>query len=224
MSAPKPPTDTSNIDGGKGGARIDGTDSAIAARATGTTWRDSVLRYYSLAKPGVLFGNVLTAAAGFLFASPGQIDWPLFMAVVAGTTLVIASACVLNNVLDRDIDTVMERTKKRATVTGGVQARNAVIYSALLGAGGMAVLVAWTVRASAGAAAPSTSEPTAPATMTAMRGVVRLMRGLLRVAVADRRCRRQPNLDPRARSREDLPARAPLRFSGIQQTVSLLPA
>jgi protoheme IX farnesyltransferase len=125
-------------------SRIDGTDSALAARATGTSWRDSVLRYYSLAKPGVLYGNVLTAAAGFLFASPGHIDWLLFLAVCAGTTLVIASACVVNNVLDRDIDSVMERTRKRATVTGHVQARNAVIYSLLLGLVGMAVLVAWT--------------------------------------------------------------------------------
>ncbi|MDO5752843.1 heme o synthase [Arthrobacter sp.] len=122
----------------------DGKDSALAARATGTSWRDTVLRYYSLAKPRVLYGNVLTAAAGFLFASPGRIDWLLFVAVCWGTTLVIGSACVLNNVLDRDIDTLMARTKKRATVTGGIVARNALIYSAILGFGGMAILVAWT--------------------------------------------------------------------------------
>ncbi|MDJ0313498.1 heme o synthase [Arthrobacter sp. H35-D1] len=125
-------------------SNIDGKDSVLAARATGTTWRDSLLRYYSLAKPGVLYGNVLTAAAGFLFASPGRIDWFLFLAVCLGTTLVIGSACVLNNVLDRDIDTLMARTRKRATVTGGIGARNAVIYSAALGVGGMAILVAWT--------------------------------------------------------------------------------
>lgn len=126
------------------GNNVDGNDSALAARATGNSWRDSVLRYYSLAKPRALYGNVLTAAAGFLFASPGRIAWALFLAVCLGTTLVIASACVLNNVLDRDIDTLMARTKKRATVTGGIAARNAVVYAATLGIGGMAILVAWT--------------------------------------------------------------------------------
>ena len=131
-----------NSDFGAGG--IDGKDSALAARATGNTWKATLLRYYSLAKPRVLYGNVLTAAAGFLFASPSHIDWLLFLAVCLGTTLVIGSACVLNNVLDRDIDTLMARTKKRASVTGGVGARNAVIYSAILGLGGMAILVAWT--------------------------------------------------------------------------------
>lgn len=123
---------------------LDGKDSALAARATGVSWQASVLRYYSLTKPRVMFGNVLTAAAGFLFASPGRIDWWMFLAVCLGTTLVIASACVLNNVLDRDIDTVMARTKKRATVTGGVGARNAVIYSTILGLAGVGALMAWT--------------------------------------------------------------------------------
>lgn len=125
-------------------ALIDGKDSALAALATGTSWRATLLRYYTLTKPRVLYGNVLSAAAGFLFASPGRIDWLLFLAVCAGTTLVIGAACVLNNVLDRDIDTVMARTKKRATVTGGVGARNAVIYSIVLLVLGMGILIAWT--------------------------------------------------------------------------------
>ncbi len=68
----------------------------------------------------------------------------LFAALFVGTTLVIASACVLNNVLDRDIDTLMERTKKRATVTGSVSGRNAVIFSTVLGIVGMVILVVWT--------------------------------------------------------------------------------
>lgn len=140
MSAPR----SKRVHHGITQVALDGTDSALAARATGTSWRDSLLRYYSLAKPGVLYGNVMTAAAGFLFASPAYIDWFLFLAVCLGTTLVIGSACVLNNVLDRDIDSVMERTKKRATVTGGVQARNAVIYSVVLGVTGMTMLVLWT--------------------------------------------------------------------------------
>ena len=135
----------SHFDGpGVDGRGVDGTDGALAARASGTSLRDTLTRYYSLTKPGVLYGNVLTAAAGFLLASRGQVDFPLFAALVFGTTLVIASACVLNNVLDRDIDTVMERTRKRATVTGSIGARNAVIFSVVLGVAGMAMLIAWT--------------------------------------------------------------------------------
>jgi len=100
--------------------------------------------YYSLTKPGVLYGNVITAAAGFLLASRGRIDWWLFLALLVGMTLVIASACVLNNFLDQDIDSKMERTKKRAIVAGEVKGSGAVIFSIVLGALGLATLILFT--------------------------------------------------------------------------------
>lgn len=100
--------------------------------------------YYSLTKPGVLYGNAITAAAGYLLASRGMIEWWLFLALCVGSTLVIASACVLNNYLDQDIDKVMARTKKRAIVSGKVSGRNALIFSVILGIVGLAILVAYT--------------------------------------------------------------------------------
>jgi protoheme IX farnesyltransferase len=100
--------------------------------------------YYSLTKPGVLYGNALTAAAGFLLAANGHIDFWLFLALVVGSTLVIASACVLNNFLDQDIDSKMARTKKRAIVAGAVKGSHAVILSILLGIVGLGILIAWT--------------------------------------------------------------------------------
>lgn len=126
--------------------RSRGTDAKIASRADGDSFGATFARYYSLTKPGVLYGNVLTAAAGFLLAAGflREFDTLLFLATVIGTTLVIASACVLNNVLDRDIDDRMERTKKRATVSGSIGVRNAVIFSIVLFVLGNAVLVAWT--------------------------------------------------------------------------------
>ncbi len=128
------------------GGRIDGTDAALAARAGGASWRDALTRYYSLTKPGVLYGNALTAAAGFALAAAHErtFDWRVFLALTIGSTMVIASACVINNVLDRDIDTAMERTRKRATVTGSVSVRGAVSLCIALGVLGMAILVAWT--------------------------------------------------------------------------------
>lgn len=99
--------------------------------------------YYRLVKPGVLYGNVLTAAAGFLLASQGNVDWALFAATLAGTTLVIAAACVLNNYLDQDIDSIMERTKKRPLLTGEVSGRGAILFCVTLFTAGMAVLTLW---------------------------------------------------------------------------------
>lgn len=100
--------------------------------------------YLSLTKPGVLFGNALTAAAGFLLASRAQPDPALFLALVIGSTLVIAAACVLNNYFDRDIDAVMSRTKTRAVPAGKVSGRNAVIFGILLALVGFAILYQYT--------------------------------------------------------------------------------
>jgi heme o synthase len=106
--------------------------------------REKIKLYYSLTKPGVLYGNAITALAGFLFASQGQIDWWLLLSVNGGTTLIIASACVINNYLDQDIDKKMERTKKRAIVSGEVPGSHAVILSIVLGIVGFAILLAYT--------------------------------------------------------------------------------
>lgn len=100
--------------------------------------------YYSLTKPGVLYGNAITAVAGYLLASRWHIMWPAFVAITVGSTFVIASACVINNVLDVDIDSKMSRTKTRAIVAGKVKPFNAVILSAVLGLAGMAILIVWT--------------------------------------------------------------------------------
>ncbi|HET7629981.1 MAG TPA: heme o synthase [Candidatus Saccharimonadales bacterium] len=96
--------------------------------------------YYSLIKPGVTYGNAISAVAGYLLAT----SWPLgvgsFVGLTIGETLVIAAACVLNNHLDRDIDQKMSRTKTRATAAGLVSGREAITESVLLGVIGIVVL------------------------------------------------------------------------------------
>jgi heme O synthase-like polyprenyltransferase len=57
--------------------------------------------YYQLAKPGIIYGNAVNALAGFFLAAAGDISWLLLLAVMAGTSLVIASGCVFNNYIDQ---------------------------------------------------------------------------------------------------------------------------
>ncbi len=103
-------------------------------------------KYYELTKPGVLYGNALTTVAGFLFASNANINVGLLLAVTAGSTLIIASACVINNYLDQDIDVLMSRTKKRPLITGAVKPQNALLFGVVLGIIGLAILAVYTSR------------------------------------------------------------------------------
>ncbi len=96
--------------------------------------------YYRLTKPGIIYGNLLTVLAGYLFATHLHIDVAVLAALLFGMALVIAGACVSNNVIDRDIDAKMERTKERATVTGQISVRAALVYAALLSVLGYALL------------------------------------------------------------------------------------
>lgn len=100
--------------------------------------------YYRLTKPGIIYGNLIVTAGGFLLASKGHIDPWLFLAVMSGTALVIASGCVFNNYIDRDIDKKMARTQKRALVTGAVSGRRAISYASALAIAGFAILTTGT--------------------------------------------------------------------------------
>lgn len=100
--------------------------------------------YYRLTKPGIVYGNVMAAAAGFLLASRWHIHAGLLVATLVGTALVIASACVFNNFIDRGIDSKMSRTKKRALVTESIPGAYAIIYAATLGIFGFLILILFT--------------------------------------------------------------------------------
>jgi heme o synthase len=100
--------------------------------------------YYLLTKPGIILGNAITTASGFVLASRGHIDYTLFLATLIGLSLVIASACVFNNYIDRRRDGKMERTKNRPLVKGLISSQNAILFAILLGMMSLLVLTFYT--------------------------------------------------------------------------------
>ncbi|HDY92369.1 MAG TPA: protoheme IX farnesyltransferase, partial [Pseudoalteromonas sp.] len=86
-------------------------------------------------------------AGGFLLASRGDIDPWLMIATLIGLSLVVASGCAINNVIDRDIDVAMARTRTRVTVTGEMSAFAALSHGILLGVVGFGLLIAYTTQA-----------------------------------------------------------------------------
>jgi len=97
-----------------------------------------------VAKPGIVFGNLISTAAGFLLASKGQIDGATPAATLIGITLVVASGCVFNNCIDRNTDRKMIRTRNRALAKGLISPKIAASYATILGIAGMALLGATT--------------------------------------------------------------------------------
>ena len=101
--------------------------------------------YLQLIKPGITLSNTMSAAAGFLLAaSIFGFNWVTFGAAIGGVALVIASACVANNILDRTIDKKMKRTSKRDVARGTINVPRALVYTVVLGVAGFMLLFLWT--------------------------------------------------------------------------------
>lgn len=113
--------------------------------------------YYSLTKSGLVYGNLMTVIGGFSLgaatairiatgnaAAVGSIKFTLLLATLVGISLVMASGCVFNNYIDRDIDAKMLRTKDRALVAERISKNHALIFGAILGLLGFFILAVYT--------------------------------------------------------------------------------
>ena len=100
--------------------------------------------YLRTTKPGIIFGNLITVSGGFFLASGGEVDWALFIATLVGVALIVASGCVFNNCIDRDIDRHMARTQGRALVQGDISLTGAFVFGSVLGLAGFWLLAAMT--------------------------------------------------------------------------------
>ncbi len=106
----------------------------------------------ALFKAGVLIANVLPVFTGFWLAlhfsdAAFRDHWGVFLLTIAGSTMVMAGALTLNNWYDVDIDTIMERTKNRPTVTGNFPLNLVLTIGIVLSILGFLLLLLTTVEA-----------------------------------------------------------------------------
>ena len=88
--------------------------------------------YYRLAKPGMVYGNMLPAIAGYAIASHGIIEPIKMIGSLAGLLLVMGSSCIINNIRDSHMDRMMQRTSRRATATGAAPYNQALMVALVL--------------------------------------------------------------------------------------------
>jgi protoheme IX farnesyltransferase len=94
----------------------------------------TVRDYLGLTKPNVMSLLLFTTFTAMMMAAGG---WPSPLLVwwtMLGGALASASSAAINMYLDRDIDALMTRTKKRPIPSGRVEPRNALVFGIVLGA------------------------------------------------------------------------------------------
>lgn len=99
-------------------------------RATG--FREKLAAYLELTKPRIAFMLVLTSAAGFYLGSVGGFNAALFVNAMLGITLLAFGVATLNQYIERNIDTLMERTAKRPLPMGKLTPAEALIFGIVL--------------------------------------------------------------------------------------------
>ncbi|MEZ4506583.1 MAG: heme o synthase [Thermomicrobiales bacterium] len=109
------------------------------AQAQAIPLRRQIDNYIALTKPGILTLLLATELAAMMVAAAGLPPFRIVVAGMLGGLLAAAGANVLNCYIDRDIDRKMSRTQHRATATGEISPRNALIYGLALNV--LAVLI-----------------------------------------------------------------------------------
>jgi protoheme IX farnesyltransferase len=96
--------------------------------------------YFALTKPRVIELLLVVTVPTMILAQGGIPNLWLVLVTVVGGAMSAGSAGAFNCYIDRDIDRVMKRTKRRPLVTGELTDREALVFSWTLGIASILVL------------------------------------------------------------------------------------
>ncbi|UAJ65446.1 heme o synthase [Candidatus Schneideria nysicola] len=89
-------------------------------------------QYLQITKPFIILGNIISLLGGFFLSARGKIDYIRLFTLLSGMSLLIASSCIFNNCIDRNIDKKMKRTQNRAIAKNIISTKSGYTYGILL--------------------------------------------------------------------------------------------
>jgi len=111
----------------------------IRGFVSATGWGPRVRAYVALTKPRIIEPLLITTVPAMVLATrdlPGVdwVDWGWLVAwTLVGGTLAAGSANAINQYLDRDIDILMTRTRRRPLPQAAVEPEQALVFGIVLG-------------------------------------------------------------------------------------------
>jgi protoheme IX farnesyltransferase len=100
--------------------------------------------YLEMTKPRIAALVLVTAALGFFLGGKGVHSPLLLLYFLLGTAAVVGGSGVLNHVLERDVDRLMERTRNRPLPAGLIRPAVAMSFGLSLVLGGIVLLLVTT--------------------------------------------------------------------------------
>jgi protoheme IX farnesyltransferase len=149
---------TARVDVRAGSGRLADADTDTDPTAPTRTAADTIRAYIALTKPRIIELLLVTTVPAMVLAtrslpaSVGGVDWAdwgwLVLWTMVGGTLAAGSANAINCYLDRDIDLLMTRTRRRPLPAHEVEPERAVVFGLALGVAAF-VVMAWFVNLTA---------------------------------------------------------------------------
>jgi protoheme IX farnesyltransferase len=96
----------------------------------------------ALSKPRVLLMVLASTLAGYFVALDGPPDFARVIHVLIGTVMAAGGTMALNQYVERDIDALMERTRRRPLPDHRLQPLEALLFASVLTAAGVTYLAA----------------------------------------------------------------------------------
>jgi protoheme IX farnesyltransferase len=125
-------------------AAISTSSPSAPTGSAGPGFRRKLKAYVALTKPRVVELLLVTTAPVMILAAQGIPNPWLVIATLIGGAMSAGSASAFNCYIDRDIDRLMKRTKRRPLVTGELSDREALVFSWVLGLASIAWLALFT--------------------------------------------------------------------------------
>ena len=85
--------------------------------------------YFELLKPNIMSLVLITTVLGYYLGGDGIDSWSKLILTLVGTALTAGGSGALNHYLERDTDSLMERTKNRPIPSGIVSPSNVLMLS-----------------------------------------------------------------------------------------------
>lgn len=120
------------------------TAAAVPLSADTDAVRARLADFKEILKPGITVFVVVMAAAGYVLAADGPIDWAVLAGLALGTALTAGGAAAFNHVVERRYDAQMPRTARRPLADGRLSAPASVAFASVCVATGALVLAATT--------------------------------------------------------------------------------
>ncbi len=115
----------------------------VASGANRIGFADRLLGFVALTKPRIIELLLITTIPTMFVARRGVPSGWLILATLIGGTLAAGGANAINMYVDRDIDAVMHRTRKRPLVTGVVTPRQGLVFALALEVAAFVELWVW---------------------------------------------------------------------------------